>query len=89
MPTTKNVIRLAWYVKRKKPSKSGAPGGADCGPYRTEEEANEARDRRAERLGVKPDAFTVEETDIEQMHVRKRRLVQYVQDGKRVPARAP
>ena len=42
-----------WYVKRKESGKSGMPGGADCGPYDTEEEAQTALDRRFKKMGKK------------------------------------
>ncbi len=40
-----------WYVKRKEASQSGAAGGADCGPYGTEVEADAAMERRASKMG--------------------------------------
>lgn len=40
-----------WYVKRSAASKSGAAGGADCGPYDTEPEADAALLRRQEKTG--------------------------------------
>jgi len=42
-----------WYVKRKEASQSGNVGGADCGPYETEEEAIAALDRRQRKTGSK------------------------------------
>ena len=40
-----------WYVRRRVSSKSGAAGGADCGPYKTEEKAKAAMEQRFSKTG--------------------------------------
>ena len=52
MASGKSVENWKWYVKRKEASKSGAAGGADCGPYDTEAEADAALLRRQEKTGT-------------------------------------
>jgi len=48
-----SIDNWKWYVKRKEASKSGSAGGADCGPYDTEPEAQAALDRRFKKTGTK------------------------------------
>jgi hypothetical protein len=75
----KAIEDLRWYVKRD------SDGGAECGPYNTQEEAEAMMIRR---LGKVEYALNVEQVDITKLHVHRIVLPQEIEHGKPVPAEA-
>ena len=71
MASGKSLENWKWYVKRKEASKSGATGGADCGPYDTEPEADAALLRRQEKTGT---ALFIEYVNIATLQVHPREV---------------
>ena len=71
MASGKSVENWKWYVKRKVASKSGAVGGADCGPYDTEPEADAALLRRQEKTSREVSDFYTEYVNIATLQVHK------------------